>query len=615
MLYLRTQVTKAATRSWTCAHHEWFRNGASKFTALRLVYRSLPHTTHRLASSAATRLKVLTSESKSLRPREPQDDLPIISMDERRVAIGWDTRTWSRFHHIWLRDHCRCPSCFHPKTMQRLLNTFEIPSDTQPIKIESTSQGLRVVWPSFASRSTEGSETEAAEDREHESLYPWDWLKSRSYDPRLEKPAEPEEKKILWNSRIAQSPPSISFENVMQPGEEGDKALYRWLQKIDQFGICFVTGVPPTPNATEKLARRIAFIRETQYGQFWEFTANLSKGDTAYTNIALGAHTDNTYFTDPCGLQLFHLLSHTPSSSALADSDSNADPNTPPSTSNLSPTSSISSAFFTRTSSHSPSSSDSPSNSDTFASTSIPPPVSSPPTSPDSFHSTAHPSLGGANLLVDGFYVASILRELHPEAYHILSSVRIPAHAAGEQDTVGVYTTYDKSGGYPVLTHHPHTGELVQVRWNNDDRSVITRFDVGDSPIKQTSSGRDNKDSKTTTPSPPSPPTDAVTAFYNALRTFHSLLTSADSEYRVQLEPGTAVIIDNHRVLHGRSAFTGRRRMCGAYIGGDDFRAKLSWGKGKFGDVRDGQGGEGGEGGRERGVRGKSASVVWSEDF
>jgi trimethyllysine dioxygenase len=33
--------------------------------------------------------------------------------------------------------------------------------------------------------------------------------------------------------------------------------------------------------------------------------------DTAYTNELLGAHTDNTYFTDPARLQLFHLLSHT----------------------------------------------------------------------------------------------------------------------------------------------------------------------------------------------------------------------------------------------------------------------------------------------------------------
>lgn len=32
--------------------------------------------------------------------------------------------------------------------------------------------------------------------------------------------------------------------------------------------------------------------------------------DTAYTTLALAPHTDTTYFTDPAGLQMFHLLSH-----------------------------------------------------------------------------------------------------------------------------------------------------------------------------------------------------------------------------------------------------------------------------------------------------------------
>lgn len=32
--------------------------------------------------------------------------------------------------------------------------------------------------------------------------------------------------------------------------------------------------------------------------------------DTAYTDLALEAHTDTTYFTDPAGLQMFHMLSH-----------------------------------------------------------------------------------------------------------------------------------------------------------------------------------------------------------------------------------------------------------------------------------------------------------------
>ncbi len=34
-------------------------------------------------------------------------------------------------------------------------------------------------------------------------------------------------------------------------------------------------------------------------------------------------------------------------------------------------------------------------------------------------------------------------------------------------------------------------------------------------------------------------------------------------------------VVDNYRILHGRSAFTGARRMCGAYIGADEFQSRL----------------------------------------
>jgi trimethyllysine dioxygenase len=34
------------------------------------------------------------------------------------------------------------------------------------------------------------------------------------------------------------------------------------------------------------------------------------------------------------------------------------------------------------------------------------------------------------------------------------------------------------------------------------------------------------------------------------------------------------VVIDNWRVMHGRAAFTGQRRMCGAYVGADDWRSR-----------------------------------------
>ncbi|KDN48556.1 hypothetical protein RSAG8_02543, partial [Rhizoctonia solani AG-8 WAC10335] len=183
----------------------------------------------------------------------------------------------SRFHHIWLRDHCRCADCLHPVTKQRLVNTFEIPPDVQPVRVESRSAGLEVIW---------------TESPRHTSTFPWEWLSQSSYDPPMKHSLTlNNSRKPLWGSSIQQYPPTVSYEEVMKD----DVGVYRWLQKIDEFGFSFISGVPPNPEATEALTRRIAFIRDTKYGGFWDFTSDLKHGDTAYTNLALGAHTDTTY--------------------------------------------------------------------------------------------------------------------------------------------------------------------------------------------------------------------------------------------------------------------------------------------------------------------------------
>lgn len=110
--------------------------------------------------------------------------------------------------------------------MQRLLNTFEIPPDIHPISVSSTREGLKVVWPAFK-RET---------GHEHESVYPWSWLRKHSYDPRLPKEEEiSEKKKILWGSRIAQSPPSVAYEDVMKD----DKGLLKWLTNVVRINDLF----------------------------------------------------------------------------------------------------------------------------------------------------------------------------------------------------------------------------------------------------------------------------------------------------------------------------------------------------------------------------------------
>jgi trimethyllysine dioxygenase len=212
-------------------------------------------------------------------------------------------------------------------------------------------------------------------------------------------------------------------------------------------------------------------------GGFYDFTSDLTMKDTAYTSLALGAHTDTTYFTDPAGLQMFHLLSHT--------------------------------------------------------------------------HGE-----GGKSLLVDGFNAARTLKARSKSAYDWLCKTPIPWHASGNE---GITITPGKK--FPVLSFADHFNEdpdprLLQVRWNNDDRGVV---------------GLRERDGM------------GAEKWYVAARLWSDILNMEKMQYWAQLEPGrplsasspkilfgddsltVRIVFDNWRVLHGRSAFTGKRRICGGY--------------------------------------------------
>ncbi|EGX89475.1 trimethyllysine dioxygenase [Cordyceps militaris CM01] len=325
--------------------------------------------------------------------------------------------------------------------MQRNYDTFGIPAEIEPSEISPKSDGVEITW-----------------NDSHKSYYPWSWfyetLTARTNDRAL---AQSEKK--LWGASIENTPPEVPFESVV--GAKDSNGLAELTDKIRAYGLCFVTNTPATPEASEKLLETIGPIRNTHYGGFYDFVPDLALADTAYTNLALAAHTDTTYFTEPAGLQAFHLLSHTP------------------------------------------------------------PPNQRP-----------EEALGGQSLLVDGFHAASVLKQESPEDYETLRRVKVPWHASGNQ---GVAIAPDRA--YPVIEED---STLRRIRWNNDDRGVIP-LDVD------------------------------VNQWYRAARKWNEILTRKDSEYWFQLTPGRMLIFDNWRVLHGRSAFEGLRRICGGYINRDDF--------------------------------------------
>lgn len=221
-------------------------------------------------------------------PQDTSFQRPVI--DGEAILVYSDaSRSFVPVPKVWLRDHCQCTTCVHPDTKQRLLDTFSIPRDLAVKSCESDGAGIRVTW-------NDG----------HRSYYPLEWLAKSG---RSNKSGERQglSSLSLWGNEIKDNEPEVKYRDVMG----SDQGVGEWLALLHRYGFCYVDGTPATPEATEELLGRIAFIRHTHYGGFWDFTSDLASKDTAYTSLGLEAHTDNTYFSDPAGLQMFHCLSHT----------------------------------------------------------------------------------------------------------------------------------------------------------------------------------------------------------------------------------------------------------------------------------------------------------------
>ncbi|KAK1788126.1 hypothetical protein P4O66_016583, partial [Electrophorus voltai] len=194
-----------------------------------------------------------------------------------------------QFDYVWLRDHCRSSSCYNSKTNQRSLDTASIELDIRPTKTRVDEENLFFTWPDG-----------------HVTRYSLAWLVANSYESQKWRTMM--QSRILWNSEIYSGAkvPSASWDKFMSCDEE----LKTFLSNFLLYGIAFVEDVPATIDATEMVTQRVSLIRETIYGRMWDFTSDFSRGDTAYTKLALDCHTDTAYFQEPSGIQIFHCLRH-----------------------------------------------------------------------------------------------------------------------------------------------------------------------------------------------------------------------------------------------------------------------------------------------------------------
>ena len=103
---------------------------------------------------------------------------------------------------------------------------------------------------------------------------------------------------------------------------QDDAMLYRAVHDLITLGFLLLDGTPTRADSILDIARRFGYVRDTNFGTFFEVVSSPDSTDLAYRPVALGPHTDNPYRTPVPGLQLLHCLQNETSGglSTLVDS-------------------------------------------------------------------------------------------------------------------------------------------------------------------------------------------------------------------------------------------------------------------------------------------------------
>ncbi|RJF94758.1 DUF971 domain-containing protein [Oleomonas cavernae] len=203
-----------------------------------------------------------------------------------RVDAAWSDGRISPFHADWLRDNCPCADCVQRLTREQMFEIADAPTDLAVAGAVLDGNGdLNVRW-------SDG----------HDSRYGAGWLRASAYDEASRAERRMADAPLLWQAGAPV--PRFPYGRLMAD----DGALHGWLVTLRDRGLVLVDGVPTTPDTVATLARRIAFVRETNFGVIFDVASKPKPDSAAYTAVNLPPHTDLPTRELQPGLQFLHCL-------------------------------------------------------------------------------------------------------------------------------------------------------------------------------------------------------------------------------------------------------------------------------------------------------------------
>jgi carnitine 3-dehydrogenase len=203
----------------------------------------------------------------------------------RHVSVEWDDGQRSELPAFWLRDNCPCGECVHPQTWERVLDTFSLDPDVEPVAVKTSGDNLSIDW-------SDG----------HHSEYRMAWLRGQRPDQRAADSELPAPR--FWNAELATSLPEFEYDEVAS----GDDGLLRFAEAVWRVGIAFVRHAPTTEATLRELAHRVGPIRPTNFGAEFHVEPKPDPNNVAYTAGELRPHTDVPNQETPPGIQFLHCF-------------------------------------------------------------------------------------------------------------------------------------------------------------------------------------------------------------------------------------------------------------------------------------------------------------------
>jgi gamma-butyrobetaine dioxygenase len=206
------------------------------------------------------------------------------------ARLAWRDGMTARFHALWLRDNALDPETRSAGNGQRLITILDIPRETIMSDLAVTGQGdLRVRFSPEAKEVT----------------FPAAWLRARRYDQNTRnEPGWISPDLELWDSALQARVPDGSYPTL----KTHRHALGLWLAAVRRTGFAVLRDVPRESGSLCAVAELFGYVRETNYGRWFEVRAEVNPNNLAYTNLGLQAHTDNPYRDPVPTLQLLACL-------------------------------------------------------------------------------------------------------------------------------------------------------------------------------------------------------------------------------------------------------------------------------------------------------------------